>query len=265
MFDAAKLLDQLLSGKQGMANTSRGPASSGSLDISRRVQDLAKGQYGKSGGGLGNLANMGGMGSGALVGGLAAVLLGSKSGRKIGTTALKYGGLAVLGGLAYKAYSDWQANRPAAPSNAPAPQDVLPPPSSTTFGVLADPSHAQRTSEILVRSMIAAARSDGRIDAQETSHIREALSRSGMSDDNDAFLFEILGQPDDLDRLVAEVDSPELAAEAWLAARLTVDLDTDIEKAYMERLGQRFGLAPELVAHLEATAAGALAEQREAS
>lgn len=253
MFDATRLLDQLLGGKQPSSQpASRSPASSGSLDIGRRVQDLARGNYG-------------GMAGGALVGGLAAVLLGSKSGRKIGGTALKYGGLAVLGGLAYKAYSDWQAKRPADAAGTPAPQDVLPPPSSTTFGVLADPSHAARTSEILVRSMIAAARSDGRIDSQETGRIREALSRGGMSDDNDNFLFEILGQPDDLDRLVSEIDSPELASEAWLAARLTVDLDTDIERAYMERFGERLGLAPDLVAHLEATAAGALAEQRQAS
>jgi uncharacterized membrane protein YebE (DUF533 family) len=265
MFDATRLLDQLLGGNKPSTPASRGPASSGSLDISRRVQDLAKGQYGKAAGGIGGLGNLGGMGGGALVGGLAAVLLGSKSGRKIGTSALKYGGLAVLGGLAYKAYSDYQANKTPALDTSTSPQNVLPPPEGTTFDVLSDSEHAAHTSEILVRSMIAAARSDGRIDSSETGRIREALSRSGMTDDNDSFLFGILGQPDDLDRLVAEIDSPELASEAWLAARLTVDLDTDIERAYMERFGERLGLAPALVAHLEATAAGAMAEHQKAS
>jgi uncharacterized membrane protein YebE (DUF533 family) len=250
MFDATRLLDQLLGGNQPGSAASRSPASSGSLDIGRRVQDLAKGNYG-------------GLAGGALAGSLATVLLGSKSGRKLGKSALKMGGLAVLGGLAYKAYSDWQANRPVGITEGPQ-QEVLPPPPATSFGTLADATHAQKTSELLVRSMIAAARADGRIDAHETGKIREALSRSELSDDNDGFLFEILGQPDDLDRLVAEIDGPELASEAWLAARLTVDLDTDIEKAFMERFAQRLNLAPELVAHLEATAAGVLAEHRQA-
>lgn len=247
MFDAAKLLDQFLGGRQGNSAPSRGPASSGSLDVSRRVQDLARGQYG-------------GVAGGALAGALAAVLLGSKSGRKLGTGALKYGGLAVLGGLAYKAYSDWQAGNPAVPAAASPSREVLPPPSGTPFNVLADDAHAARTSEILVRAMVAAARADGRIDSQETFKIREAMSRGGLTDDNDGFLFDILGQSDDLDRLVQEIDSPELAAEAWLAARLTVDLDTDLERAFMQRLAERLNLAPDLVAHLEATAAGALAE-----
>ena len=36
----------------------------------------------------------------AIAGGLAAVLLGTKSGRKLGGKALKYGGMAAIAGLA---------------------------------------------------------------------------------------------------------------------------------------------------------------------
>ena len=51
------------------------------------------------------------MASGALAGGLATILLGSKMGRELGGDAVKLGGMAVIGGLAYKAYSDWQAKQ----------------------------------------------------------------------------------------------------------------------------------------------------------
>ncbi len=51
---------------------------------------------------------VGGLAGGAMAGGLVALLLGNKSVRKTATTAAKFGGAAVLGGLAYKAYRNWQ-------------------------------------------------------------------------------------------------------------------------------------------------------------
>ena len=41
-----------------------------------------------------------GLAGGAAVAGLAGVLLGSKKGRKVATSALKYGGVAAIGALA---------------------------------------------------------------------------------------------------------------------------------------------------------------------
>ncbi len=242
MFDASKLLDQILgAGSQG-GQPSRVPASMGSRDVTKRMQDLAQGQYG-------------GLAGGALAGGLATILLGTKSGRKLGKSALKVGGMALLGGLAYKAYSDWQAGRNAQASTVP-PTQMLPPPADTPFAELADAGHAPHTGELLIRAMIAAARADGRIDPAETARIREALSKSGLGADAEAFLFEVMGQPDNLERLVAGVDSTELATEVWLAARLAVDPDVPEERAFLDDLAGRLGLPSELVAHLEASAAG---------
>ncbi|NJL07594.1 MAG: tellurite resistance TerB family protein [Methylacidiphilales bacterium] len=51
------------------------------------------------------------LGSGALAGGLAGLLLNSKHVRKHAGTALQVGAAAVLGGLAYKAYQDYRAGR----------------------------------------------------------------------------------------------------------------------------------------------------------
>ena len=45
-----------------------------------------------------------GLGGGALAAGTIGVLMGSKKARKIGGTALKYGGLAALGLVAYQAF-----------------------------------------------------------------------------------------------------------------------------------------------------------------
>ena len=78
-------------------------------------------------------------GAGAVTGGALGLLLGSKRGRRFGGKALKYGSVAALGLLAYKAYGNWQAQQQAQaggarrrpPSRAPSTCCRPPRPSST--------------------------------------------------------------------------------------------------------------------------------------
>ena len=53
----------------------------------------------------------GGLAGGAAAGGIMALLVGNKSARKFAGKAATYGGAAVLGGLAYKAFQSWQQNK----------------------------------------------------------------------------------------------------------------------------------------------------------
>src|ERR1044072_6007374 len=99
------------------------------FDAKRLMDQFLGGQDGKGAGEF-----MKGAGGGALAGGLAAILLGTKTGRNIGGEALKLGGMAAVGALAYKAYQDWQAGKettaePAGQQSVP----VLPAPSGTPF------------------------------------------------------------------------------------------------------------------------------------
>jgi len=55
--------------------------------------------------------------TGALAGGLAGTLLTSKHARKLGGSALQIGAVALLGGLAYKAYSNYRDGKPLVPQN----------------------------------------------------------------------------------------------------------------------------------------------------
>lgn len=63
------------------------------------------------------------------VGGLAGLLAGSKGGRKFVGKAATYGGLALLGGLAYRAYTNWQAGKaPASTAASTAAKPIPMPP-----------------------------------------------------------------------------------------------------------------------------------------
>jgi uncharacterized membrane protein YebE (DUF533 family) len=282
MLDAKKILDQFLGsgggakpgsggtleqaiggalsrmgggGQPTRTGSGRVPSTrSGSGDLRSQVEGFAKGP-------------LGGVAGGAIAGTLASVLLGggkkSKSPIPMGGSAMKLGGLAILGGLAYKAWQNYQESQaapaqpaPPAPAPLPGPVQVSPPPQETAFSPAPGPEE-QRLGLLLIRAMIAAARADGRIDAEEIAKIKDALRAAGADGDEQAFLIEHLGQPDDLDAIAAEARGPELASEVWLAARLTIDPDTEGERAFLQALADKLGLGGPLIAHLEATAAQA--------
>jgi uncharacterized membrane protein YebE (DUF533 family) len=281
MIDAKKILDQFLGsnasgGLGGALSRMGGPGAPTRQEPATRGSDgggfgdllnqLGGGAKGGSGGALGGLGGIGGLAGGALAGGLASILMGKgKKSLPISGSAMKLGGLAILGGLAYKAWQNHQASQQAAGGGAaPAPQPlpraepvpVSPPPPESPFSP-SSPAEEEQLGLLLVRAMIAAARADGHIDGEEIAKIREALKASGAGDDEQGFLLQYLGKPDDLDAIAAEARGPELASEVWLAARLTADPDTPAEQAFLKTFADKLGLGAPLVAHLEATAAQA--------
>jgi uncharacterized membrane protein YebE (DUF533 family) len=194
-------------------------------------------------------------------GALAAVLLGTGPGRKVGGAAVKLGGLAAIGGLAYKAYQNYQ-NGKKPDEAAPAEEQVLlPPPADTEFHPSQAPQGEAEFALTLVRAMIAAAKADGRIDDEERRRIGEKLSLSGLDSDSESFLRAELESPLDLDALVAAARTEAQKVELYTASRLAVDADTRAERGYLDLLAGRLGLADQLVDHIEATVASSGAPQ----
>ena len=93
-------------------------------------------------------------GGGALIGGLAAMLL-KKGGTK---SLLKAGSAPALGMMAYQAYQNWQGSR----QNSTSTVAALPEAAFAAQGQL-----AEERSHVILRTMIAAAASDGLIDETE--------------------------------------------------------------------------------------------------
>ncbi|MEO1264928.1 MAG: DUF533 domain-containing protein, partial [Pseudomonadota bacterium] len=52
------------------------------------------------------------LGTGVALGGLGALVLGTQTGRSLAGSAAKVGAAALIGGLAYKAYQNYQAGKP---------------------------------------------------------------------------------------------------------------------------------------------------------
>lgn len=247
MNNTRDLLDKFLGPLQDAAaggNAATGQSLGGGLDAVKNAAgqvDLQSLLSGRSG-----------MVAAAAAGGLAGLLLGGKKPRKLAGSALKLGGIALVGGLAYKAWQDWQANK--APEPAPSPADAplaLPSPDGTAFAPdsAADENDLSRD---LIRAMIAAAKADGHIDNEERARIASQLDAVGLSDEQKAFVAEELAKPLDVSAVAASGTTPKKAAEVYAASLLAIDPDGPAERGYLAMLAARLNLDPQLVAHLHA-------------
>ncbi len=222
----------------------------GNVDASGTV---AKAAQGLSGSGL-----PGGLLGGAAAGGLIATMISSKKARKFGGKALTYGGLAVLGGLAYKAWSDHKANAPK--STAPVdPQTVPPAPTGGAFDPVA--IRDQRGDDFrlaLIKAMISASLADGHVDQREHQVIRQQIDAAGLAPDEKAFLFDQLSKPSDPIAIADLTSGEEQAAEVYLASLVVLDSSIPEDQRYLERLGDALRLSADLRDRLESHAQQAL-------
>jgi uncharacterized membrane protein YebE (DUF533 family) len=218
-----------------------------------------KPQTGTRSGGLDSIPDkFKGFGGGLAAGGIAGLLLGSKSGRKMAGKAVKLGGLAVLGGLAYKAYNDWQATKagtvtsgqPDAASATAGMKNITPEVEGTVF-LPKPPAERAALGIKVIQAMIAAAKADGHIDAAEQERIFGKLDAFVLGTEDKAFLMDELRKPLDIDAIVSLADNTEQAIEIYAASCLAIDPDEPSEHAYLTMLAARLKLPTELKSGME--------------
>jgi uncharacterized membrane protein YebE (DUF533 family) len=188
-------------------------------------------------------------GAAAAAGGLGAVVLGTKAGRSLAASAVKLGGLALIGGLAYRALQNYQAGKPLITG---AQQLALTEaPRGSGFDI---PSTTNDAALLYIRGMIAAAAADGRIDAKEQQAVLSDLQQTSIGAGAEEFLVNELNSPATVDELAAAVRSPEEAVQLFTAARLAIDLDNQEEHDFLVALAEKLQLDGDLVAHIDASA-----------
>jgi len=258
MFDPQKLLDEFLGAGRGGPASGHTPASAqsgaqggsggGSGQPGGSIQEQIGGFFGDGNSAL----------KGALAGGLATYLLGSKRGRRLGGKAVKYGGMALVAGLAYKAWQNHQAKNAGA---MPAPQNQpqlshqaaaeLPSPEGTAFQP--EGQEANERASLMLSAMIAAAKADGYIDAGEQQAIFARIDELALDPEEKGVLMDEMRRPLSIGDLVEKVPNQETAVELYTASLLAIDPDHPAEKAYLDMLAARLGLPEELTAEIRRT------------
>lgn len=187
-------------------------------------------------------------------GGLGAVVLGTRTGRSLAGGAMRLGALALIGGLAYKAYQNYSQGRPLLTGSDA--QGLLDEPAPDGSGF--EPKAASNEAAALyIRAMIAAAAADGRLDEAEQQKILGGMQQAGLESAAQAFLEQELQSPATVEDLAGAVQSPAEAVQVFTAARLAIDLDTAEEHDFLVALSDRLGIDPSLAEHVDATARAA--------
>lgn len=187
-------------------------------------------------GGLGSLVS-GGVAMGALGVAMEAVEHFMNKPQSAGTPAQAPGGPPPMPGSAPP-----PPPQTGAPSAAPAPPPVpgpsvpgTPPPAPAEV-----PDNSDAV--LLIRAMIAAANADGNIDATEREAILGRLRTVDLSPEEQAFITQELFSPADLETIVSGVNSADLARQVYTVSLMAIEVDTEIERQYMDTLAERLGL-----------------------
>jgi uncharacterized membrane protein YebE (DUF533 family) len=176
-----------------------------------------------------------------LGGGALGMLVGSKRGRSMGGKALKYGAIAGVGMLAWKAWQSSQEKKGAATQSSSEGERVE---------VLSGEVQERRSLELL-QAMIMAARADGHIDEQEQALITDQIDALGADQEMHRWVEQQLKAPLDAQALAREADSPQAAREMYLISVAVIDDQNPMERAWLDQLASALNLTPEMAAELE--------------
>lgn len=181
----------------------------------------------------------GGLVGGAAAGSIMALMLSNKKTKKFAGKAATYGGAAMLGGLAYKAYKSWQHNSNR-DTSVPAP-DVKNW-SSDTAEQLTNDTPSTQFELRLIKTMIAAARADGHIDADEQQRIMNAIAEMDVNAEVKGLVFELLNENISVEDIARDVEDMNQKSELYLVSCLVIDPDHPAEKAHLDALANALEL-----------------------
>ncbi|MBR5705019.1 MAG: DUF533 domain-containing protein [Deltaproteobacteria bacterium] len=157
---------------------------------------------------------------------------------------VKAAGLAGAGAAAWYFYKKWAAQKNAQTSAAngepSAKQDSLD---------LQDPA-----AMLLLQVMIAAARADGHIDAEEQSRITALVQQMFPEQDTASLLKQLEAATVEPADIARQVNSVEQGEDVYRLSCLIIDIDEDAERRYMDTLAQALNISEERMHMLEGEA-----------
>lgn len=266
MVDTVKLLGALLGGGNMSSGSganilksvlgsalSGGTGTSQGGDLGELLGDVLKGNGNSGQGGLGDMLSsvLGGSGSsgglgnilGSVLGGgqpsagggdLGSLLGGVLGGRPQGTSGAGGADLSELVGAALSQFgnSEKATRQGRSPINFETNSPDL------------DTGKVQDQAEIMIRAMINAAKSDGRVDKDEQQKILGQLG--SLSQDEVDFVNNEIASKLDVDGFAGSVPQ-SMKNQVYTMSLMAIDLDNNTEANYLHQLGQSLGIQPETI------------------
>lgn len=225
-----------------------GGRSSGNGRYGGATSTGAKGGLGGILDNLTNQARSGGSSSGGLGDILGQLTGGSKSASSSGSSS--GGGLgdmlgAILGGSAAAGAAGALAKKGSQPQNDASFGELFNDSLSTGEEPEVAPTPEQNAvAGLMLRAMIQAAKSDGKIDDAERQRLMGQIGE--LDDEERQFIREEMAAPVDAQALAKEVPSG-LEAQVYLMSLMAIDFDSRAEAEYLHSLAQGLGLNQQTV------------------
>ncbi len=238
--DTKSFLDELL-------KTGKDLASKGQTIAEEKLQIPEEGEE--------RDAKLDGMKKGAMAAGVLALLLGTGAGRRVTGSVLKIGSLAAIGGIGYKAYQNWMAEKNATNQEY---QDIAEEAAGQgkregrliNFDKL-EPEQANDRSQTLLRAMVAAAKADGHVNSKEEAAIKEQIVKLQLGDEVEGILQAEIARPLDVKEIAALAKDQAMASEIYLVSAVITDQGNTMEREYLDTLARTMELPDALVAQLQ--------------
>lgn len=170
--------------------------------------------------------------AGAAAGGLLALLVGTKSGRKVLSPLIKVGSVAALAAVGYKAWENYQGD----------PGDGT-------------PEDQEQQSLAILQAMMSASKADGHVSEEENAAITGQIKATGLQDSAMSILVEQMNKPADASRIASLAATPKMAADLYLASLVITSEKNDAEERYLQDLADQLKLDPALVTEIRKEAA----------
>lgn len=256
-----------------MLGSASGKSGGGGItDMLSSVLGGGKGSSGKSGGGIGDLLSSvlgggqksGAQGAGGGIGDLLSNMLGDAGKAVGGNKNLAIGGLgalvgsilggggksaggaiggglmALLGALAFNALKGAGQSKPQIPAGLTEPQTDD------------EQKQLDQSSELVLRAMINATKSDGQVDQSEINRILGKFDEIGVDEEGKNFVMAQLKKPMETQQLIAEAQGqPELAAQMYAASLMAIEVDTQKEKDYLNELASGLALDAQVTGRIQ--------------
>jgi hypothetical protein len=104
---------------------------------------------------------------------------------------------------------------------------------------------------LMIQTMISAAHADDRIDADAEEKILGKLQEQGLGREEKQVLLRELHSPRPIDQLVAGINDPTTAQMMYSIAALAIEIDTEVERQWLDRLAMALQISPNMRHFLE--------------
>ncbi len=140
-----------------------------------------------------------------------------------------------------------------APPPLPGSSQASPPPVPSAGGEekTAEPATAEELARRMIQVMIAAAHADGTLDEAEEKAILDRLRGAELDGEEKMFLLDELHQPKSVEELTAGIVDSSTAKAMYMLAVAAIEVDTEAERSWLDGLGDKLGLSPEVRRFIE--------------